>query len=122
MQMKEAISALDALAQATRMQVFRLLVRHGETGCAAGAIADELGVNPTTLSRHLARLEQAGLIASERQQRHILYRVQFAAMRELMAFLLEDCCASDPRICRTPAAQALTGAACFPTSAEDTGP
>lgn len=98
MKINEAISALGALAQDTRMRVFRLLVRHGNTGLPAGRIAEELGVNATTLSRHLAQMESAGLVGSERQMRSIIYRVDFEAARALMSFLMEDCCASDPRI------------------------
>ncbi len=80
------------------MRVFRLLVRHGNTGLPAGQIAQELGVNATTLSRHLALMEGAGLVGSERQMRSIIYRVDFGAARSLMSFLMEDCCAGDPRI------------------------
>ena len=98
MKFNETIGSLSALAQETRLRVFRLLVRMGEAGLPAGKIAAELGVNATTLSRHLALMESAGLLKSERNVRQIIYRVDFPAVRGLFAFLLEDCCAGDARI------------------------
>ncbi len=92
------------------MRVFRLLVRHGSTGLPAGKVAEELGVNATTLSRHLSQMEGAGLITSERQMRSIIYRVDFGAAQALMNFLMEDCCAGDPRI--TGDRQEAVGASC----------
>lgn len=89
---------MAALAQDTRLEVFRLLVRMGDAGLAAGKIADRLSANGTTLSRHLAVMEQAGLVSKERQARQIIYRVNFDAVRGLFAYLLEDCCAGDPRV------------------------
>lgn len=79
------------------MRVFRLLVQAGQRGMPAGRIALTLDVNQTTLSRHLASLEQAGLLVKERQAQQIIYRVDFAAIRGLIAFLMEDCCAGDSR-------------------------
>jgi len=97
MKLKQTIDNLSALAQETRLRAFRLLVRMGEAGLPAGKIAEDLNVNATTLSRHLAVMEAAGLIYSERKVRQIIYRVDFAAVRSLFTFLLEDCCAGDTR-------------------------
>lgn len=98
MKINETISQLSALAQETRLEVFRVLVRAGNAGLPAGRIAEAVGANATTLSRHLAQMETAGLLAKERQARHIIYRVDFEAVRGLFTFLMEDCCAGDPRV------------------------
>ena len=92
MEMIAAIAALGALAQESRLRVFRLLIRHGEEGLAAGRIATEVGVPHNTLSTHLAILQNAGLVTSRRESRSIIYRIDFDGMRGLMAYLLEDCC------------------------------
>ena len=97
MKLMKTIDQLSALAQETRLETFRLLVKMGEVGLPAGEIAEKLGANATTLSRHLAIMENAGLITSERKSRQIIYRVAFGAVREMFTFLLEDCCAGDPR-------------------------
>ena len=94
-----AIQALAALAQPTRLSVFRLLVREGPAGLPAGALAERLAVQPATLSFHLAQLERAGLLVSQRRSRQILYAADFARMRGLVAFLLDDCCHGRPEIC-----------------------
>jgi ArsR family transcriptional regulator len=98
MQMNEATSILSALAQDTRMRVFRLLVRFGQDGLPAGRIADELKVNATTLSRHLAQMEAVGLVTSRRDARQVIYRPDFAVMQGLMGYLMEDCCAGEVRL------------------------
>lgn len=95
----QAIEALAALAQETRLDVFRLLVRAGPDGMAAGAIADELKVSRATLSFHLSQLERAGLLRSTRRGRSIIYAADFEGMRGLLGFLSEDCCAGRPEIC-----------------------
>ncbi|NVJ96645.1 MAG: helix-turn-helix transcriptional regulator, partial [Alphaproteobacteria bacterium] len=97
MQKQTSISCMAALAQETRLEVFRLLVRMGDTGLSAGKIAEGVDANATTLSRHLTVMEQAGLVSKERQARQIIYRVNFETVRGLFSFLLEDCCAGDPR-------------------------
>jgi DNA-binding transcriptional ArsR family regulator len=94
-----AVDALGALAHETRLSVFRLLVKAGPEGMIAGAIAEERGVPPSTMSHHLATLERAGLVQSERQSRLIRYRADFVGMRRLMAFLLRDCCQGEPEMC-----------------------
>ena len=76
-----------ALAQSSRLNAFRLLVTHGETGLAAGEIARQLDIPHNTLSSHLSILSNAGLVSSERRSRSIIYRVDFEGMRELLAFL-----------------------------------
>lgn len=99
MKQTTAIAALAALAQDSRLEVFRLLVRQGPDGLPAGEIAERLGVQPATLSFHLAQLSHAGLVASRRQGRSIIYRADVATMKDLMAFLLYDCCSGHPELC-----------------------
>lgn len=93
MEAEAAISALDALAHPTRLEAFRILVRAGEPGVAAGELAGLLGTPASTLSSHLARLDHAGLVRARRAGRHILYHADFATMRALIDFLTRDCCA-----------------------------
>lgn len=99
MEIESAIAALGALAQSTRLDTFRLLVRHEPDGLAAGDIADRLGVPQNTMSAHLAILARAGLVTSERRSRSIVYRVDLAGLRGLMLFLVKDCCAGSPELC-----------------------
>ncbi len=94
-----AVDALGALAHETRLSVFRMLVRAGPEGMIAGAIADHQGVPPSTMSHHLATLERAGLVQSERESRLIHYRADYAGMRRLLAFLMQDCCQGAPEMC-----------------------
>lgn len=94
-----AVDALGALAHETRLGVFRMLVKAGPEGCIAGAIAEGAGVPPSTMSHHLAALERAGLVQSERESRLIRYRADFDGMRKLLAFLMEDCCQGNPLVC-----------------------
>ena len=90
-----AVEALGALAQEHRLALFRLLVRAGDDGMAAGAIADRLGVPNSSLSFHLAQLRNAGLILQERQHRSLIYRANYSAMNALVGYLMENCCAGD---------------------------
>lgn len=94
-----AVDALGALAHETRLSVFRLLVKAGPEGMIAGAIAGHHGVPPSTMSHHLATLERAGLVQSERESRQIHYRADYAGMRRLLAFLMQDCCQGTPEMC-----------------------
>ncbi|KHL25359.1 ArsR family transcriptional regulator [Croceibacterium mercuriale] len=94
-----AISALGALAQGTRLDVFRLLVRHEPVGMAAGEIARRLEVPQNTMSAHLGILARAGLLRSERQSRSIIYRADLERLRDLTVFLVKDCCAGSPDVC-----------------------
>ena len=94
-----AVDALGALAHETRLSVFRMLVQAGPDGLIAGAIADKATVPPSTMSHHLATLERAGLVQSERESRLIHYRADYAGMRRLLAFLMQDCCQGAPEMC-----------------------
>jgi ArsR family transcriptional regulator, arsenate/arsenite/antimonite-responsive transcriptional repressor len=88
----EAVVALSALAQETRLAIYRLLVEAGPNGLAAGAIAQRLDVAPSSLSFHLAQLTHAGLINQRRMSRSLIYAADFAAMNGLVAYLTENCC------------------------------
>ncbi len=99
MESKDAVTALAALAHETRLALFRLLVRAGEEGLAAGDIAEELVVAPSTLSHHLAQLEQAGLIVARRRSRHIFYGIIGPNIAALLSYLAENCCGGRPELC-----------------------
>ncbi len=92
MDQERAIAALGALAQETRLALFRLLVTSGPTGMAAGVIAEQLGVAPSSLSFHLQQLVHAGLITQRRLSRQLIYSAEYGAMNELLAYLTENCC------------------------------
>ena len=100
MDQKRAIAALGALAQGTRLELFRLLVARGSEGLSAGIIAERLGVMPSSLSFHLQQLVHAGLISQRRLSRQLIYSADYNTMSELMAYLTENCCG--------------TGAVCVP--------
>ncbi len=102
---------LSALAHEGRLTIFRLLVRAGPTGLAAGDIARQLEILPNTLSANLNVLSHAGLLASHRQGRSIIYAADFGAMRDLIGFLVEDCCDGAPEIC-APLGDVLARVAC----------
>ena len=104
METSDALQALGALAQETRLEVFRLLVRTGPLGLPAGRIAERIGVQPATLSFHLKELERAGLLSARRESRQIYYAPDVEGMRDLLAFLTEDCCGGHPEICAPLAA------------------
>ena len=99
METPDAITSLSALAHEGRMEVFRLLVRAGPEGLAAGEIAQATGALANTLSTNLGILNRAGLVASRRDGRSIIYTAAYGAMRALLAFLMEDCCAGKPEVC-----------------------
>ncbi|MBB4837210.1 DNA-binding transcriptional ArsR family regulator [Sphingomonas kyeonggiensis] len=101
MQLPAAVEALSALAHASRLAVFRLLVRAGPDGMAAGEIAREIGALPNTLSTHLTILGNAGLVRSRRDGRSVIYSADYDGMRDLLGFLVADCCAGRPEICGT---------------------
>jgi DNA-binding transcriptional ArsR family regulator len=92
MEKKGAITALGALAQETRLDLFRLLVTRGPAGLPAGVIAERLGVLPASLTFHLQQLVHAGLITQRRLGRQLIYSAEYAAMNELLAYLTENCC------------------------------
>jgi DNA-binding transcriptional ArsR family regulator len=101
-----AVRALAAIAQDTRLSVFRLLVQQGPSGLAAGEIAERLAIAPATLSFHLKELSHAGLVSSRQDGRFNFYAANFAAMNELIAYLTENCCVAD----------CGPGAACLPVT------
>lgn len=104
MEAPAAVEALSALAHASRLEVFRLLVKAGPEGLAAGEIARATGSLANTLSANLNVLASAGLVASRREGRSIIYSAAYDRMRELLAFLMEDCCGGKPEICAPLAA------------------
>src|SRR5579871_1459579 len=106
-----AIAALSALAQPSRLECFRLLVRHEPEGLAAGEIARQIGVPQNTMSSHLAILARAELIQSERQSRSIIYRARLETLRALSLFLLKDCCGGRTELC-APLIEELTASCC----------
>ncbi len=96
METKNAITALAALAQDSRLAVFRLLVQAGPEGMAASKIADQLSVPSSSLSFHLKELTHAGLIVPRQSGRFVIYSAHFATMNALVAFLTESCCGGNP--------------------------
>src|SRR5258708_16945767 len=92
MKTKQAIAALGALAQETRLAAFRLLVQAGPDGLPAGEIAEKLGLPASSLSFHLAQLTQAGMVVQLRAGRSLIYSIDFQSMNGLMAYLTENCC------------------------------
>ena len=105
------VRALAALAQESRLNAFRLLVRSGPEGLAAGAIARQLDVPHNTLSSHLSIMLNAGLVESRREGRSIIYSIDFDGTRELLSFLMEDCCQGQPELC-TPVLDSLLPNGC----------
>src|SRR5256886_7994465 len=99
MESEQAILALAALAQSTRLDVFRLLAKHEPEGLAAGDIAKALAVPQNTMSSHLAILSRAGLVSAQRFSRSIVYRADLAQLQAVMLFMLKDCCDGRPEIC-----------------------
>ena len=102
-----ALLALAALGQETRLEVFRLLVRAGAEGVPAGEIATRLDTVQNTMSAHLKILDQAGLVHAEREGRSIRYTADMTGFRDLLAYLMEDCCNGAPELCQ-PTIQAVT--------------
>jgi len=105
MELLDATTVLGSLAQITRLEVFRLLVRHEPSGLSAGEIARQLGVPANTMSTHLAVLTRAGLATSLRHSRSIIYRANIDALRDLMVFLAKDCCEGSEELCAPLALQ-----------------
>ncbi len=98
MKESQAIRALGALSQQTRLQIVRYLVTCGTLGAAAGAIGDKVAASSSRLSFHLSVLENAGIVSSQRDARRIIYRVEFEHLGALIAYLLTDCCSNHPII------------------------
>ncbi|MFN8659978.1 MAG: metalloregulator ArsR/SmtB family transcription factor [Candidatus Obscuribacterales bacterium] len=95
----DAVKSLGALAQESRLEVFRLLVRKGATGMAAGELSEHFGLPPATMSFHLKELTNAGLIAARRESRSIIYSANYEHMQRLINYLLENCCADNGGEC-----------------------
>src|SRR5471030_927101 len=114
MDIKHASDSLAALAHDGRLSVFRLLVKAGPDGMAAGGIARKLATQPSTMSAQLLILSNAGLVRARRDGRSIIYAVDFAAMSALLLFLTKDCCGGRAEIC-APLAQTIN--ACCPKRA-----
>jgi DNA-binding transcriptional ArsR family regulator len=99
MEKTQAVSALAALAQDNRLDVYRLLVQAGPQGMPAGGVAEVLGLAPNTLSFHFDRLRQAGLVSVRREGRSMIYAARYEAMNGLIAYLSENCCAGGGETC-----------------------
>ncbi len=99
MDITTASRSLAALSQESRLRAFRILVKRGSEGIAAGRIADALEVPHNTMSTHLATLVNAGLVTSRREGRSIIYSIDFDGTRELLSFLMQDCCQGNPEVC-----------------------
>ena len=111
MESTTAVKRLSALAQDSRLAVFRLLVRAGRDGLAAGDIARGLEITPNTLSAQLTILANAGLVSSRRDGRSIIYAADYDGMSDLLVYLMEDCCQGRPEVC-APLADVAARAAC----------
>jgi len=111
MEIKDATNVLSALALEGRLAIFRLLVKAGPNGVRAGDIAEAVSANASTLSANLNVLSHAGLIEGRRDGRFIYYSARYDRMRDLLAFLMADCCNGDPEIC-LPLINIATRAAC----------
>lgn len=96
MDTKTIVAALAALAQETRLAVFRLLVQVGPQGLAASKIAEQLAIPPSSLSFHLKELSHAGLVTSRQEGRYIVYSADFTTMNKVMAYLTANCCGGNP--------------------------
>jgi ArsR family transcriptional regulator, arsenate/arsenite/antimonite-responsive transcriptional repressor len=114
MDQKAALAALAALAQETRLELFRLLVMTGPEGLPAAVIAERLGVLPSSLTFHLNLLHRAGLISQTRRSRQLIYAAEYGAMTDLLAYLTENCCGTG-----TNCAPACNPADAFATGESD---
>lgn len=99
MKIELAVEALAALAQETRLSIFRLLVQAGKEGLAAGVLGEKLGIPPATLSFHLKTLTHAKLVKSRTEGRFVIYTANYTEMDNLIAYLTEHCCAGDATQC-----------------------
>jgi ArsR family transcriptional regulator, arsenate/arsenite/antimonite-responsive transcriptional repressor len=118
MDISTIVKTFAALAQESRLNAFRLLVREGPNGLAAGEIARRLQIPHNTLSSHLTILHNAGLVTSHRESRSIIYRVDFDGARKLLSFLMEDCCQGQPELC-DPMLDTLMSSCCAANSTGD---
>src|SRR6516225_250466 len=111
------IGGLGALAQETRLDIFRLLVQRGPEGMPAGEIGVRLGQPSPTMSFHLNQLRFAGLVTSRRESRSIIYSANFKTMNQVLAYLTENCCGGRPELCSLPVASGC-GTECAPQHAD----
>ncbi|UXS01287.1 ArsR/SmtB family transcription factor [Agrobacterium tumefaciens] len=100
MEERQALASFGALSQESRLQIVRMLVVAGPDGMSAGSIAERLEASPSNVSFHLKELDRAGLIGQQREARSIIYTANYDALSGLVRFLLEDCCAGHPDICK----------------------
>lgn len=114
--MMQAVERFSALASPARLAVFRLLVQAGVDGVRAGEVAEAISAPANTTSNHLAVLSRAGLIQARRDGRSIVYSADYDATRDLIGYLIEDCCAGRPEVC-APMIEAARRACCTPASA-----
>jgi ArsR family transcriptional regulator len=117
MELEIAVKRLSALAQESRLEVFRLLIKAGPKGIAAGDVARKLDVPANTMSAQLLVLSNAGMIRARREGRSIIYAINFDAMRDLLAFLMEDCCGGRAEVC-APLVSIAQRACCDTTKGE----
>jgi DNA-binding transcriptional ArsR family regulator len=99
MDKSDALSSFAALAQETRLDVLKLLIKAGEQGLSAGEIGERLSIKQNTMSANLAVLARTNLVSNKREGRSIRYYANFVGIRELIGFLMEDCCGGNPEIC-----------------------
>jgi ArsR family transcriptional regulator len=111
MESSRIVTALAALAQESRLDIYRLLVQAGLPGLAAGSIAEKLGLPASTLSFHLNQLQQADLISNRREGRSLIYAAQYKTMNGLLAYLTENCCQGEVSGCDTPSCEPMVAAA-----------
>jgi ArsR family transcriptional regulator len=116
MEKNEAIAALAALAQDTRLDIFRLLVQAGTEGMPAGHIGERLGLPSATLAFHLKELKNAGLVTFERNGRSLIYTAVYPAMNALLGYLTENCCQGVSASCGLPTS--LSQSDCKPAPAK----
>lgn len=107
MDIESALASLAALSQRTRLNTFRLLVKHQVNGLPAGDVARLIDVPQNTMSTHLAVLARAGLVTSERHSRTILYRADLERLRSLTLFLVKDCCGGEADLCESLVAELI---------------
>jgi DNA-binding transcriptional ArsR family regulator len=117
MELKAAVTALGALAQVTRLSIYRLLVEAGRDGESVGHIGERLKIPGATLSFHLKELARAGLVTTRQERQFIYYSVDFEHMAELMTFLTQNCCQGMPQKCLTVVETAL-GSCCAPVDSK----
>lgn len=117
MEASDAIEVFSALAQPTRLEAFRLILRHEPDGLPAGEVARLLDVPQNTMSTHLAVLARSGLISAERRSRSIIYRTEIDRVRQIASFLVNDCCGGRPELCESLVAEFTSS--CSPKEATD---